>query len=130
MNIQELIEILEKVEDKSYEIYFSYDSRFATHKVSCVDIASNTLVFRSEDREEYIYHNPNLDDKSDEEAYYQYYTECLNFYLKYMTKNTNKNEHMVEAVKYANKQSDIYKLDRKRNKKECSNHINLFLSDS
>lgn len=129
MKVQELIEILEKLEDKSGEVNFSYDYRAVTRKVNCVDLVGKNLIFREENSEEYYYHNPNNDNLTDKEAYHKHYTESVDFYIKYMNKTSDPKELMTEAVDYANRHIKQYMLDREEKKKETKNHINLYLSN-
>jgi len=42
MNVQQLIEVLQKIEDKeNVDVYFSYDSRCCCPYVTCVDLVDD-----------------------------------------------------------------------------------------
>lgn len=69
MNVQQLIEVLQKVEDKTMEVSFTYDSRCGGHTVRCVDIEQYleneekyppSVVLRGEDNWEYNHYNHTL----------------------------------------------------------------------
>lgn len=60
MNVQQLIDALQKVEDKTMEVEFSYDHRAGGRQIHCVDIekyleseSRPTVVFREDTFEEY-----------------------------------------------------------------------------
>lgn len=125
MNVQQLIDVLQKVEDKSINVFYSYDSRAGEHSVHCVDIEtynSNgyvSLMLRDEATEEYEWSNYTL-------SFEQYTNETMNeprpdFWRALYPTEQMWHQRQIEQV-------DSYRKNKHRFEQEYSIR-NLYLED-
>jgi len=156
MNVQELIDTLQKIEDKeNVDVYFSYDSRVCVPYVNVVDFVENgasldrrmnasmfmegyqepeprkSIVLRSEDKDEYEWRHPTL---SEEEYREKITKEAWDETNKWSRVSWHRNRDfysLTEEEIKARVEDDIENDMRyyREHKKETENTVNLFFED-
>lgn len=133
MNVQQLIDVLQKIEDKSLKVHFSYDSRAAGRAIHCVDLAygrkgNQYVVFREESTEDYHHYNPNYDKLTDGEYAKQKHEKELNWYLTEMVRMyPGKTTDQLKEMAHDSAEQAI--RHRRINKRDTSDDVNLYLED-
>lgn len=135
MNVQQLIEVLEKVPDKTIEVVFTYDSRCGAGDVHCVDIETyldydTVLALRSETTEDYDWYNYTLSyeeyEKKARAEFETSYEEEVNRYMDIFSYSREEAENSVKERLESN--LDSYKKEKERMDRNYKIR-NLFLED-
>lgn len=139
MNVAQLIEVLQKVEDKENTLVsFTYDTRAGGGWVHCVDLSQamnyehKEIVFRSETTEDYHHFNPNHDPRTDDEVYKEAYewsrTRQIEFYDDANRLRAGIKMPGADFInREAEKDADRALRHHRSAKEETKNDINLFL---
>lgn len=135
MNVQQLLEVLQKVPDKSIEVVFTYDSRCGAGTVHCVDIETymcydTTLSLRSETTEDYDWYNCTLSyeeyEKEERDKFEASFEEEVNHYMELFCYSREDAENRLK--KRLEDNLDHYKKEKERMVRDYKIQ-NLFLED-
>ena len=153
LTVKKLIEILSKLENQDIPIYFTYDSRVCCPRVTCVDLVPNgdldhrifasdfisekqqysptqSIILRSENKDDYEYHNPNYLKQTDNE-YIEEIRKDFNYWREHYLKSTHPefHKHSIYTDDYLERRIKESIETRHSNIEETKNDVNLYLED-